>query len=104
MKRCCEGFGYIEYEYCFLQYYRVLNGEYLPIDRIDISLSCVLLLWHRTPRDEDHSSAREYGIVTIGILQGRVHIVRKDFELPLVSDVGETKSNVHNLCMDRGWI
>lgn len=74
----------LQREFCFLQYFEVLGREKLCVDNIDSALKCIRLRWHRTQGNNAYSSAKEFGLVPVESILGKVHLVRGDFALPIV--------------------
>ena len=91
-------------EFCFLQYYQVVDKVRLPPDQIDSTLNCVRLQWHRTAGDNAYYSAPEFGIVPVESIRGRVHIVPADFAMDVIGDHVDRKQKLRYIaCEENGW-
>ena len=86
-----------------MQYYEVLPAALLPIDAIDECLNCVRVRWHRTEGNEWFSAGKEYGLVPIDAIRGRVHLVRADYAYPLLDPSVERRRIVAGLCHEQSW-
>lgn len=93
-------------EYCFLQYYEVLNGYDLSIDAVDNYLNCIRLPWHRKAGEaERYTSGIEYSIVPLDSIRGSVYIVSAEFGLSSIADDKKRKVEYDKLLNgEDGWV
>ena len=92
-------------EFCFVRYLEVVSDEMLPISKIDESLCCHRLRWHRTDGEPGKlCSAMFHGVIPVESMEGQVHLVRADYALPLIGDHVLRKVQVDKLCnKEAGW-
>lgn len=84
-------------EFCFLQFYEVLGEEKLSVDEMDSTLKCIRLRWHRTQGNNIYSSGKEFGLVPVECIKGKVHVVRADFAMPIIGNHVRKKKEVESL-------
>lgn len=86
-------------ELCFLQFYEILSCNALPIDKVDERLGCIRLRWHRTDGiDGVLSASKEYGLVPVDSLRGKVHIVPADCAMESISESDQRKRALKETC------
>lgn len=104
LKGCDACASNLHREFCFVQYYDVLGADNLEVDAIDKKLNCIRLRWHRTQGDGSYASSREYGLVPVDSIRGRIHVVRGDVGMELVHESLHRKAQLVELCNgELGW-
>lgn len=71
--------------FTFVQYFEVLGADKLKIDKIDKTLGCVWLSWHRTSgKPGNLSPGRECRLVLIVSFRGTINLATKNTMLSVI--------------------